>query len=45
MALASRDQTFAYESCRDLVEKLDREKLIDIARSPVTTKTLTVKPS
>jgi hypothetical protein len=25
MALPSRDQTFAYESCRDLVEKLDRE--------------------
>jgi hypothetical protein len=25
MALPSRDQTFAYENCRDLVEKLDRE--------------------
>jgi hypothetical protein len=25
MALPSRDQTFAYETCRDLVEKLDRE--------------------
>ena len=25
MALPSRNQTFAYESCRDLVEKLDRE--------------------
>jgi hypothetical protein len=25
MALPSRDQTFAYEGCRDLVEKLDRE--------------------
>jgi hypothetical protein len=25
MALPSRDQTFAYENCRDLLEKLDRE--------------------
>jgi hypothetical protein len=25
MVLPSRDQTFAYENCRDLVEKLDRE--------------------
>jgi hypothetical protein len=25
MALPSRDQTFAYENCRDLVEKLHRE--------------------
>jgi hypothetical protein len=25
MALPSRDKTFAYENCRDLLEKLDRE--------------------
>jgi hypothetical protein len=25
MALPGRDQTFAYENCRDLLEKLDRE--------------------